>query len=464
MPGFALMLVATLAFGVLAFGSVYPWAYWVVAIASAELGLWAIIIGRAWNDWRVWRLAGGLALVAIAIALQLVPLPDGALAVLSPRVHAVLEQAELAYAARHPAWHPLSLAPWNTLTALALFTAFALLLVGATRALRYLNLLTLASQLTLLALLLGLVGIVQKVASGSGATLIYGFWEPQFQGDSFGPFVNRNHYAGWVVMVVPLILARVVAAFDWLRRPGAGRVGTWGSWLGSPVMGPALFSLSVVLILGIAVVLSGSRSGIGSLAVGLVVMGLFVARRAGGARTGAALALGLPLLLAAAMAWAGYDAARTRFEQVPAEIGDRIAVWSDTVRLIQDFPVAGVGFGAFGKAMGVYQTAPTHTLFVQAHNDYLQVLAEGGVLVAVPAVLVLGLVARGIRRRFRAGEDEPARYWLRAGAVAGLASIAAQSLVEFSLQKPGNTVLFVLLLALALHRPSHDTSPDANRV
>jgi len=463
MPGFALMLVATLAFGVLAFGSVYPWAYWVVAIASAELGLWAIIIGRAWNDWRVWRLAGALAMVAAAIALQLVPLPDGALAILSPRAHEVLGQAELAYAARHTNWHPISLAPWDTLTALALFLAFALLLVGATRALRYLNLLTLVSQLTLLALVLGLIGIVQKVASGPGPTLIYGFWEPQFEGDSFGPFVNRNHYAGWVVMIVPLIAARVVAAVDWLRAPG-GRAGTWRSWIGSPVMGPAVFSLCVVLVLGIAVVLSGSRSGIASLAVGLVVLGLFVARRAGGARAGAALALGVPILLAAAMAWAGYDAARTRFEQAPAEIGDRVAVWSDTVRLVQDFPAAGVGLGAFGKAMAVYQTAPTHTLFVQAHNDYLQVLAEGGVLVAVPALAVLWFVLRGIWRRFRAGDDEPARFWLRAGAVAGLAAIAAQSLVEFSLQKPGNTVLFVMLLALALHRPGQGTSSDANRI
>jgi O-antigen ligase len=114
--------------------------------------------------------------------------------------------------------------------------------------------------------------------------------------------------------------------------------------------------------------------------------------------------------------------------------------------------------------MAVYQTAPRETLFVQAHNDYLQVLAEGGILVVVPALAALVLVIHGIWRRFRAREDETARYWLRAGAVAGLAAIAAQSLVEFSLQKPGNTVLFVVLLAVALHRPSRGNDWDANRV
>ncbi len=58
----------------------------------------------------------------------------------------------------------------------------------------------------------------------------------------------------------------------------------------------------------------------------------------------------------------------------------------------------------------------------------------------------------GVRRRVFNGQDDEVTGWLRIGAVAGLAGIAAQSLVEFSLQMPGNTVLFVVLLAIALHR------------
>ncbi len=464
MPGFSVVLFATLAFGVLAFGGVYPWAYWLIAVASAELGLWAIVLGRAWNDWRVWRLAIALGLVGVAIAVQIVPLPEGLFSLATPNADAVLGQYEVAFASRAPGWRPLSLSPWDTLLALTLFLAFALLLVGTTRALRYMNLLGFVSQLTLLALVVGLVGIVQKALLPAEDPLIYGFWRPQFQGDGFGPFVNRNHYAGWAVMVLPLIAARVIAVAESMTGRGAEEPRTWRQWLAAPDAGQAAFGLSVVVILGVAVVLSGSRSGLGALFVALAVLGGVVAARAGRSRRRLALALGLPVVMAAVMAWAGYDIAMRRFERVPTEILDRMSVWSDTVRLIGDFPVAGVGMGAFSKAMAVYQTAPTHTLFVQAHNDYLQLVAEGGLLVTLPALAIVLLVVQGIWRRFSVGGDEPARFWLRVGAVAGLSGIAAQSLVEFSLQKPGNTVLFVVLVALALHRPSRGIPNDAHRL
>jgi O-antigen ligase len=110
--------------------------------------------------------------------------------------------------------------------------------------------------------------------------------------------------------------------------------------------------------------------------------------------------------------------------------------------------------------MLVYQTAGRPVMYAQAHNDYLQVLAEGGAIVAVPAAVLIVLIATGIRRRIAMGSD-PASYWIRAGAVAGLAGIAAQSAVEFSLQMPGNTVMFVLLLAIALHRSRSDSRPPA---
>jgi O-antigen ligase len=101
-------------------------------------------------------------------------------------------------------------------------------------------------------------------------------------------------------------------------------------------------------------------------------------------------------------------------------------------------------------------------MYVQAHNDYLQVIAEGGLLVSVPVAIVVGLVVTGIRRRLSSGQDDRVTVWIRLGAVAGLLGIAAQSLVEFSLQMPGNAVLFVVLMAIALHRP--DRALHATRV
>jgi O-antigen ligase len=102
--------------------------------------------------------------------------------------------------------------------------------------------------------------------------------------------------------------------------------------------------------------------------------------------------------------------------------------------------------------MLVYQTNDRRFIYAQTHNDYLQVLVEGGILVAVPALVASVMVVTRIRRRLQARDDRPFTRWIRLGAVAGLIGIAAQSLVEFSLQMPGNTMLFAFLLAVALHR------------
>src|SRR5262249_39372387 len=104
--------------------------------------------------------------------------------------------------------------------------------------------------------------------------------------------------------------------------------------------------------------------------------------------------------------------------------------------------------------MRAYQTATSDTLVWEAHNDYLQLAAEGGLLVGVPIALTLVLFVDGIRRRFSSDEDDRTTSWIRFGAATGLAAIGLQSLVEFSLQMPGNAVAFVVLAAIALHRPS----------
>jgi O-antigen ligase len=97
--------------------------------------------------------------------------------------------------------------------------------------------------------------------------------------------------------------------------------------------------------------------------------------------------------------------------------------------------------------------------FREAHNDYLQLAAEGGVLLGIPALAAVVLLVRAIRKRFRDDSDDRMTYWLRFGATTGLVAIALQSAVDFSLQMPGNAVLFVVLCAAALHRAPYVKVP-----
>jgi len=113
----------------------------------------------------------------------------------------------------------------------------------------------------------------------------------------------------------------------------------------------------------------------------------------------------------------------------------------------------GTGLNTFGTATLFYQTADLARHYVQAHNDYLQLLSDGGLLISLPVAILLAVFVGRVASRFRESSSD-ADYWIRIGAVTGILSIACQEAVDFSLQMPGNAVLFVILVVLASRRSS----------
>ncbi|PYR36673.1 MAG: hypothetical protein DMF93_19480 [Acidobacteria bacterium] len=154
---------------------------------------------------------------------------------------------------------------------------------------------------------------------------------------------------------------------------------------------------------------------------------------------------------ALAVGWAGSDVIASRFgENDWHELDARRGAWTDALDVSARFPLTGTGLNTYGVATILYQRHDLEHHYEQAHNDYLQLMAEGGVLLAVPAALCLAVFALTVRRRFR-DETSTTAYWLRVGAVTGLAAIALQETFDFSLQMPGNALLFAVLCGIALH-------------
>jgi O-antigen ligase len=123
--------------------------------------------------------------------------------------------------------------------------------------------------------------------------------------------------------------------------------------------------------------------------------------------------------------------------------------------MARDFAMAGVGVGAFVRGMLVYQES-TRLIFINhAHNEYLQILVEGGVLLAAPVLMALVAGGREVARELRA--DPTPMFWIRAGAAAGLAAAAVQGLWDTGLRMPANAALFALIAAIALHEPPRRT-------
>jgi len=136
-----------------------------------------------------------------------------------------------------------------------------------------------------------------------------------------------------------------------------------------------------------------------------------------------------------------------RFAQSGSDVENRVRIWRDTLPLVSDFWLTGSGVGRYRTAMLLYQRADRVVQFNQAHNHYLQVLAEGG-------VVLLGLVLGGIRCltgavREQLSADRSGTYWIRAGAACGLTAVALQGLWETGLVMPANAALAAVVAAIA---------------
>src|SRR5262249_8079753 len=159
----------------------------------------------------------------------------------------------------------------------------------------------------------------------------------------------------------------------------------------------------------------------------------------------------------------GADVLATRFSDAGwSELNARRGAWADAADVARRFPLTGTGLDTYRTAMVLYQRHDMEHFYSEAHNDYLQLAAEGGLLLTIPAAICLVLCAAAVRRRF-VHETSVAAHWLRVGAVTGLAAVALQDTVDFSLQMPGNAALFAVLCGIALHAVPDQARSRPNR-
>lgn len=193
-------------------------------------------------------------------------------------------------------------------------------------------------------------------------------------------------------------------------------------------------------------VLSQSRSGFAAAIAGCAVTALLTAWRRGVKQAAFAL-VALPLIAVAVVGivWTQAPALRGRLEQSSKDIQGRILIWKGTARMIQAAPVLGHGGGSFRLLDSRYVELPPNVAAVHAHNDYLHVAAEYGILGGVIGLWVAAAVlARLLQLQRRTRKDMHAI--LAAGAVGAMAAAMSQALVDFNFHIYGNSMTLVLLL------------------
>jgi len=300
-------------------------------------------------------------------------------------------------------------------------------------------------------LALGAEAFVQRALSPA---LIYGVWRPAGLASNilpWGPFINRNDFAAWLLMAIPLTIGYVLMRIDSWHATGDTRIDV------NRIVDPRLILLlaSMCVMTG-GILASLSRSGVLSLAVALTAFMLLARTRLGRTRL-SLLAAGVGVLLVAAGTYVNLPALLSRMNEAwPSGLGGRLAVWRETWPIVRDFAATGVGVGAFERAMLVYQQSNRLLFFNHAHNELLQIVAEGGVLMGTAVVVALVSAARSVLTKLRT--DQSSVFWARAGAACGLLGIACQSVWDTALRLPANAVLFALLAAIALHQRKVENS------
>lgn len=462
---FATALVLLLSWGALAIGGWPAWAAAPVLVFGITTGILGFLEpenhpeAQARPVFQHRAVTVGLALFVSAIGIQLIPLPESLVVRLNPARNELNYERLLALADRRDplvvpeeakgAPRPLTIAPSRTRLGLAAVIGFSILLLGAARGFSRIGVRATAPAILILGVVVSFLGIYQ---SSTRNPVIYGWYVALWRTPDSVPFYNNNHQAGWLAMVLSLALGRLAGEVARGMRGVAPRWRERLLWLSSRQANVAALTLFAAAIMAIGILVTQSRSGAIALTVVFLGVGLWSARKQPTTARRVVLAASLAAVLVMVISYAGEGVAARITTTSLDGIGGRAAVWRDTLKIANIFWLTGSGFNTYGVAMLRYQTAPTFR-FIEAHNDYLQLMAEGGLLVGVPAIVLAITIIATIYRRFREGADDTRTYWLRVGAVVGICAIAVQSLTDFTLQMPGAAAMFATLLAIAIHHP-----------
>lgn len=443
-------LVLLLAATLLAFGGIYAWA--LPGVLAGAL-LLVLIAPRTPDAPEARAVDIALLVFAGAIAAQLVPLPPSLRALLSPHAAPLEGRIRPDAVLRTEAWRPLSLDPSGTVQALALVAAAVLTYRAARAIFSHGGVRLVCRALAALGATIAIEAVVQRAVSPQ---LIYGVWSPRDPGaQPFGPVVNRNHLAGWLVMASALVagylLAQITARVDRHEPPlrVAARI----------VQSSAIWTAMAWLAMAIGIAASRSRSGLIALVVALVGTARSRATRWAGILV---VVAGVALILGGALGPSG-TVARLADVTETSDVS-RLVIWEESASLARAFWLTGTGAGAFSSAMAGWQRASPYAPhlgatrhFNHAHNHYLHLAAEGGLLLLLPATAALVLFLRLASRRMASARGE--MRTVRAGALAGLMAIAVQSIWEVPLTMPASALLAATLAAVATYERAREPHP-----
>jgi O-antigen ligase len=460
-----LILIILLVFTPIIFGSMELWAFSVMELGILlMIILWAIqsITGSRQlakgnsqslindpNDHNVLNVPNVvivfLSLFLLLVLFQMLPLPSGIIKMISPKTYALRHTLSLELSAS--SFQPsalsfsLSFVPFATkiefLKWLTLSCLFIFLLNW-----KFFN----RKSVNQLIVIIMLVGIAESLYGmfeffSGHRYILYLDWEASAV---TGTFINRNYFAGYLLMVIPLSIGYFFSREAFQRCQFMG----WRHRLSSLDGKTFLIGFGIILMV-LGLLFSASRMGILSLLLSFSLIGILFRESQRGQKFSktTVLIFGLAILWAT---WIGLDAVISRFFTSSESFKDRWMIWVNTFQIFKDFPVLGSGLGTFIHTFPMYRSFHIIGFHTHTENDFLQLLSEVGLIgIGLLLLVFVFLFFRAVLtiRSFHSGD--PKKYIVIGGMV-GIFALMFHSLVERNIQVPSNAFLYTFIWALVL--------------
>ena len=437
------------------FAAVQPWiwAFYTACIVLAFLILlWGNREGRPWEPRGVFIFSAGAFF--IVTLLQCVPIPKSVLSFFSPFRCQLLAQSR-AIIGRTFDFATISYAPFTSFAwwifLLGLFLFF-LAFHNCVTSGRHLK--VLVSMLLVVSFLEAIYGLFQALVPSLG--VLWVDYIRNYLGDARGTYINRNHFAGFMEMMLPLGLGYTLAMGNWRKKLSLKAL------ISSNRPNFQFFLCIGLVVMSLALLLSRSRAGIFGAVLGFVTFALLMRSSSGELPRSFWVMISVIVGMVSFYSLKiGIDPVLERFLRISQDTS-RLDIWHDSLAMIKDHPF-GIGLAAFRQVFPVYNASNfSDVQFLYLHNDYLQLLAEAGWIgsVALVAGFYIFLVKSILKIRKMHLQSDPLKYFLAIGALSGLVSMAFHSFFDFNLHMPANAVYFVMLMGIVYHCAWRSSKPD----
>ncbi|MBU1342556.1 MAG: O-antigen ligase family protein [Proteobacteria bacterium] len=387
-----------------------------------------------------------LLLFLFYILFQLIPLPPFVVAFLSPDAFKIHQTTQMITDTN--SWMMLTVHPKATVSEFLRYSTYVMFYILTVQLLSQKKMLqTTVLVITLFGGLLAFSSILQFYLTEDMA-----LWFRHVPKNSIivGPYVNHNHYAGLMELMFPIVLGLFL-----FYRPRIGNT--------SLIKGIAeifsqekanihiLIGTSALLIV-VSIFVSLSRGAMISTCLSLILFTLLLLKRKI-SKGNTTLILGVIILTALSIGWFGWDQIFDRFARLKNAQGiiyeSRLDFWQDSKEIIRHYKITGSGMGTFSHIYPLHRSMKTPLFLAHAHNDYLELLAEGGMIAFILAASFLITLFLKTYQMFLKRRDAFSIY-LYMGSITALTSLLLHSFTDFNLHIGANGLWFFFVAGIAV--------------